>query len=55
MFRTAGQTAIGLKFFVDTHWWPAGVICQKQTKFFSPIFLKFFFPRAMPGPSASDN
>ena len=53
MFPIAGQTAgpIGLKFFVDTHGWP-GVIKAKKSKFF--FFRNFFFPRATPGPLASN-
>ena len=40
MLRIAGQTAgpIGLKFFVDTHGWPWGVIGYKN-RF---IFFQFF-------------
>ena len=44
MLRKVGQTAgpIGLKFFVDTHGWPAGVISAKI--FFFIIEEKIFFP-----------
>ena len=53
MLRIAGQTAgpIGRKFFVDTHGWP-----EYRLKI-SEIFFNFFFnffPRGMPGPSASN-
>ena len=50
MSPIAGQTAgsIGLKFFVDTHGWPCGVLGLKKFE----IFFEFVFPRATPGPSA---
>ena len=37
MLHISGQTAepIGLKFFVDTHRWPRGVIDYKKYDFFS--------------------
>ena len=49
MLPIAGKSAgpIGLKFFVDTHGWPHGVIGKK-----SNFFQTKFFPRATPGPSA---
>ena len=56
MFPIAGHTAgpIGLKFVVDTHGWPRGVIKAKKNRIFFPIFFQhFFWPRATPGPSAS--
>ena len=65
MLRIAGQTAglIGLKFFVDTHGWPEGVIGLENSTFkekflaffsnFFKFFFKCFFPRATPGISAS--
>ena len=48
MLPIAGQTAgragpKGLKFFVDTHGWPWGVIGLKNQKNFKNIFFKFFF------------
>ena len=45
MLPEAGQTAgpNGLNFFVDTHVWPGGV-----------LGLIVYFPRATPGPSASN-
>ena len=48
MFPIAGQTAgpNGLKFFVDTRGLPGGVIRLKK--------FEHFFPRATPGPSASN-
>ena len=47
MLPIASQTAgpNGLKFFVDTHGWPEGVIGQKIKFFFS----KFFLSQATPG------
>ena len=41
IINIAGQTArpTGLKFFVDTHGWPGGVLGQKNSNFF---FLQFF-------------
>ena len=51
MLRIAGQRAgpIGLKFFVDTHGWPGGVILFFRQLFISFIFKYFFqmFPRAL--------
>jgi len=46
VWRRAGQMAgpIGLKFFVDTQEWRGGLLKAKK--------FQFFFPRAMPGPSA---
>ena len=54
MFPIAGQTAgpIGLKFCVDTHGWRECYRLEKIDNFFN-FFSNFFFPRAMPGPSAS--
>ena len=51
MLRIAGQTAgpIGLKFFIDTHGWPGGVINEKKLNFSSQNF--FYGQRR--GPSAS--
>ena len=52
MLPIAGQMAKpnGLKFFVDTH--------EKNSNFFfkfkKNIFIKYFFPRATPSPSASN-
>ena len=55
MFPIAGQTAgpNGLTFFVDTHGWPTGVVGLKKIKFKNLKKIKFFFPRATPGLSAS--
>ena len=40
MLSIAGQTTglVRLKFFVDTHGWPEGVIGQKIKFFFSKFF-----------------
>ena len=59
MLRIAGQTAgpIGLKLFVNIYGWPGGCYRLKKSNFFSKIFKMFkkiFFPRATPGPSASN-
>ena len=45
MFPIAGHTAgpIGLKFVVDTHGWPRGVIKAKKNRIFFPIFFSTFF------------
>ena len=55
MLRIAGQTVgpIGLKFFVDTHGRPGGVIGKKIFEHFFPnnFFLVFYHGKA--GPSAS--
>ena len=56
MLPIASQTAgpNGLKFFVDTHGCPVGVIGLKHLKFFFISFLlKFSFPQATLGTSAS--
>ena len=41
MLPIAGQTAgsIGLKFFVDTQWWPWSVIGYEKFDFFKKTFL----------------
>ena len=43
--QTAGPN--GLKFFMDTHGCLGGTYAKKNSKF-------LFFPRATPGPSASN-
>ena len=55
MLPIASQTAgpNGLTLFVDTHGWPVGVIGLKHLNFFFSFLLKFSFPQATLGTSAS--
>ena len=45
MLPIAGQTAgpNGLNFFLDTHWWPWGVLGFKKSNFNFKFFFKTFF------------
>ena len=56
MLREDGQTAgpIGLKFIVDTNWWPGVLYAKKIINLFFKMFFKIFFTRVTPGPVASN-